>query len=248
MNDKNLRTKLIRLAHANPHLRADLLPLLAQTKMASAITPLLEKIADNLYDTIRLGAGHRVDRINVEKDEIEIMGLSNLTYKHGSYGELDRAASKAAEKDIGLFEKELPAMTLRALGADAHNFTMETQYGDKNYLFVVLKPKAGAIKPVVKGDKERAELLKMLAALPDAVGFDKKAIPLVTIKKTKADKLLVKDVVMKLDDRLEAIKQRLAKENPDRFLPDAQRKQVNEWFSALNRVQMAINDLLREMK
>ena len=30
MTDKNLRTKLIRLAHANPHLRADLLPLLGK--------------------------------------------------------------------------------------------------------------------------------------------------------------------------------------------------------------------------
>ena len=36
MNDKQLRSKLIRLAHANPNLRADILPLLMPTKSASA--------------------------------------------------------------------------------------------------------------------------------------------------------------------------------------------------------------------
>ena len=34
MNDKQLRSKLIRLAHANPSLRADILPLLAQATIA----------------------------------------------------------------------------------------------------------------------------------------------------------------------------------------------------------------------
>jgi len=37
MNDKDLRTKLIRLAHQKPGLRAHLLPLLAQAKQASAV-------------------------------------------------------------------------------------------------------------------------------------------------------------------------------------------------------------------
>lgn len=36
MNDQNLRSKLIRLAHANPSLRADILPLLMSNKSASA--------------------------------------------------------------------------------------------------------------------------------------------------------------------------------------------------------------------
>jgi hypothetical protein len=214
-------------------------------RQASAITPMLEEIADDLYKAIRLGSGHRVDRINVENDEIEIIGQSNLTYKWGSYGSLDREAPKGADKDIVMFEKELPAMTLRALGDNADNFTMETQYGDKNYLFVVLKPKAGAI---VKGAKERAELLKMLAALPDAVGFDKKIIQLVPLKKVKSEKLVDAEVVDKLNDRLESIKQRLVKDNPERFLPDIQRKQVNNWWESLNRAQMAAYYLWKELK
>ena len=46
MTDKNLRTKLIRLAHANPHLRADLLPLLKQAgceKLPEALRENCEK-------------------------------------------------------------------------------------------------------------------------------------------------------------------------------------------------------------
>lgn len=37
MSDKNLRAGLIRLAHTNPELRAELLPLLAQSKQASRV-------------------------------------------------------------------------------------------------------------------------------------------------------------------------------------------------------------------
>jgi len=36
MNDKHLRSKLIRLAHQNPKMRADILPLLVKTKQAAA--------------------------------------------------------------------------------------------------------------------------------------------------------------------------------------------------------------------
>lgn len=50
MYDKSLRAKIIRLAHANPHLRADLLPLLGQSKKA--------EIMRMVMPIPKAGAGH----------------------------------------------------------------------------------------------------------------------------------------------------------------------------------------------
>lgn len=56
MSDKQLRSKLIRLAHANPSLRGDLLPLLAQTKLAAAdhnsYSELLQEAADTFHKAV----------------------------------------------------------------------------------------------------------------------------------------------------------------------------------------------------
>jgi len=100
MNDKQLRSKLIRLAHANPKLRADLLPLL--TKQAAVAKKAQDSSLDPrkamMYFDISF-EDYNIDDAAEEGDEIALKlqgGDDRLAVK------LEGDAIKAAERILGV--------------------------------------------------------------------------------------------------------------------------------------------------
>ena len=55
--ERELRSKLIRLAHENPHLRSDILPLLGEPKTAAADKKVKGKALDKLISQARGALG-----------------------------------------------------------------------------------------------------------------------------------------------------------------------------------------------
>ena len=86
MSDKNLRNKLIRLAHSNPELRKDLLPLIE--KKSSAKGTYIVKIFELTFDSFEdLEAdNYSSEKIVAQKRVNDVKDVADLMKKYGIVG------------------------------------------------------------------------------------------------------------------------------------------------------------------
>lgn len=101
----NLRTRLIRLAHQNPHLRADLLPLLAQSKQAAdankvdpAVIAEAQKVVDEI-DALVASMKRLAQKLGKKVDQAE----TELEKQRKEFGD-DPPIQDALEKYSSLFK------------------------------------------------------------------------------------------------------------------------------------------------